>query len=66
MLFFQLVEHVATCLIKMVERVSQSSEILDELCKHGLVNQAAHLIRLNSRTTLSQPIYNVWIQLNNI
>ncbi|KAI4300230.1 hypothetical protein L6164_033628 [Bauhinia variegata] len=54
----QLVENVATCLIKIVERVGQSSEMLDELCKHGLIQQATHLLSLNGRTTLSQPIYN--------
>ncbi|KAB1223893.1 E3 ubiquitin-protein ligase UPL4 [Morella rubra] len=54
----QLVEHVAMCLIKIVERVGQSSELLDELCKHGLIHQVIHLIDLNSRTTISRPIYN--------
>ncbi|XP_024443585.1 E3 ubiquitin-protein ligase UPL4 isoform X2 [Populus trichocarpa] len=59
----QLVENVAICLIKIAERVSQSSEMLDELCKHGLINQATHLVQLNSRTTLSQPVYNGLIGL---
>jgi E3 ubiquitin-protein ligase TRIP12 len=54
----QLVEYVAICLIKIVERVSQSSETLDELCKNGLIGQIVHLIDLNSRTTVSRPIYN--------
>ncbi|KAI4349199.1 hypothetical protein L6164_009821 [Bauhinia variegata] len=54
----QLVENVATCLIKIVDRVGQSSEMLDELCKHGLIQQVTHLLSLNGRTTLSQPIYN--------
>ncbi|KAL3536312.1 hypothetical protein ACH5RR_004773 [Cinchona calisaya] len=53
----QLVESVATCLIKIVERVCHSSDMLDELCKHGLVQQATHLINLNSQTSVSQPIY---------
>ncbi|CAN0926806.1 E3 ubiquitin-protein ligase UPL4 [Linum grandiflorum] len=53
----QLVENAASCLIKIVERVSHSSEMLDDLCKHGLINQATHLVQVNSRTTLSQPIY---------
>lgn len=64
---WQLVENVVICLMKIAERVSHSSEMLDELCKHGIINQATHLIHLNSRTTLSQPIYNVlafvWITL---
>ncbi|KAL5742867.1 hypothetical protein ACOSP7_029599 [Xanthoceras sorbifolium] len=59
----QLVESVATCLIKIVERVSQSSEMLDELCRHGLIHQATHLVNLNSRTSLSQPVYNGLIGL---
>lgn len=53
----QLVESVSTCLIKITERVCHSSDMLDELCKHGLVQQATDLINLNSRTSLSQPIY---------
>ncbi|XP_050227305.1 E3 ubiquitin-protein ligase UPL4 isoform X2 [Mercurialis annua] len=32
--------------------------MLDELCKHGVVNQAANLLHLNGRTTLSQLIFN--------
>ncbi|KAK1562419.1 hypothetical protein Q3G72_011634 [Acer saccharum] len=59
----QLVESVATCLIKIVERVSQSSEMLDELCRHGLICQATHLVNLNTRTSLSQPVYNGLIGL---
>ncbi|KAJ4704835.1 E3 ubiquitin-protein ligase UPL4 [Melia azedarach] len=59
----QLVESVAICLIKVVEQFSQSSEMLDELCRHGLIHQATHLINLNSRTTLSKPIYNGLIGL---
>ena len=55
----QLVENVAICLIKIVERVRTYPEMLNELCKHGLIQQATHLIDLNSRTTLSQPIYTV-------
>ncbi|XP_057423999.1 E3 ubiquitin-protein ligase UPL4 [Lotus japonicus] len=59
----QLVENVASCLIKIVERVSQSSERMDELCKHGLIQQVTHLLSLNGRTTLSQAIYNGLIGL---
>nr|DAD26062.1 TPA_asm: hypothetical protein HUJ06_027530 [Nelumbo nucifera] len=53
----QLVESVAICLIRIVERVGHSSDMLDELCKHGVIHQVSHLVALNSRTTLSQPIY---------
>ncbi|KAI7724831.1 hypothetical protein M8C21_006945 [Ambrosia artemisiifolia] len=52
----KLVEHVATCLIKIAERVHESPEMLDELSKHGLIHQVAHLIDLNSKTTLSHSV----------
>ncbi|XP_074312089.1 E3 ubiquitin-protein ligase UPL4 isoform X2 [Silene latifolia] len=53
----QLVELVVTCLIKIVDRVKGSREMLGELYNHGLIDQATHLINLNSRITLSQPTY---------
>ncbi|XP_011094716.1 E3 ubiquitin-protein ligase UPL4 isoform X1 [Sesamum indicum] len=53
----QLVESVATCLIKIGEQVYCSAEMLDDICKHGLVQHILHLIGLNSRTTLCQPTY---------
>ncbi|KAH6805943.1 ubiquitin-protein ligase 4 [Perilla frutescens var. frutescens] len=53
----QLVESVAICLIKIGEQVCCSADMLDEICKHGLVQQTLHLIGLNSRTTLCQPTY---------
>lgn len=59
----QLVENVAVCLIKITERVSQSTEMLDELCKHGLIRQVTHFMNLNNRATLSQPICNGLIGL---
>ncbi|XVE76239.1 hypothetical protein DITRI_Ditri12bG0156800 [Diplodiscus trichospermus] len=59
----QLVESVATCLIKISERMVQSSEMLEELCKHELINQVTRLMNLNSRTTVSQTIYNGLIGL---
>ncbi|CAH1441958.1 unnamed protein product [Lactuca virosa] len=59
----QLVEHVATCLIKIAERVQESSEMLDELSKHGLIHQVAHLIDLNSHTTLSHSVHTGLIGL---
>ncbi|XP_058208915.1 E3 ubiquitin-protein ligase UPL4 isoform X2 [Rhododendron vialii] len=54
----QLVENAATCLIKIAERVCHSSDMLDELCKHGLIHQAMHLVDVNCRTTLCQPVYS--------
>ncbi|GFY93356.1 ubiquitin-protein ligase 4 [Actinidia rufa] len=59
----QLVETVATCLIKIVERVRLSSDMLDELCKHGLIHQTASLIDLNGRTTVCQSVYTGLIGL---
>ncbi|KAF8397626.1 hypothetical protein HHK36_016546 [Tetracentron sinense] len=59
----KLVENVAMCLIRIVKRVSHSSEMLGELCKHGVIHQATHLIALNSKSTLSEPIYNGLIGL---
>ncbi|XP_017252446.1 E3 ubiquitin-protein ligase UPL4 isoform X2 [Daucus carota subsp. sativus] len=52
----QLVENVAICLIKIAKQVCHSSEKLDELCKHGLIHQATHLIDLSSQTTLSPSV----------
>ncbi|ESQ40197.1 hypothetical protein EUTSA_v10012430mg [Eutrema salsugineum] len=54
----QLVENVAICLTKIADQVSQSPALLDQLCRHGLIHQSTHLLNLNSRTTLSQPVYN--------
>ncbi|CAI9098083.1 OLC1v1034662C1 [Oldenlandia corymbosa var. corymbosa] len=59
----QLVESVATCLIKITEQVGNRSDMLDALCKHGLVQQAVDLINLNSRTSLCQQIYLGLIQV---
>lgn len=59
----KLVENVATCLIKIVDRVKHSSEMLDELCKHGLIHRATHLIELNGRSLLSQSVYTGLIGL---
>ncbi|XP_023527252.1 E3 ubiquitin-protein ligase UPL4-like isoform X1 [Cucurbita pepo subsp. pepo] len=54
----ELVENVARCMIKIAECAHQSCEILDGLCQHGLIQQVIRLINLNSRTSLSQTIYN--------
>ncbi|PIN18482.1 E3 ubiquitin protein ligase [Handroanthus impetiginosus] len=53
----QLVESVVTSLIRIGEQVHCSPDLLDEICKHGLVQHTLHLIGLNSRTTLGQPTY---------
>lgn len=57
----QLVENVATCLIKIVDSVYQSSELLDELCKHGLIQQVTLLLSSSAQTTLSELTYYVSI-----
>ncbi|KAK4776672.1 hypothetical protein SAY86_005360 [Trapa natans] len=54
----QLIESVVTCFVKIVDSVSLSQERLDEICKHGLINHAVHLIGLNGRATMSQATYN--------
>ncbi|XP_075510126.1 E3 ubiquitin-protein ligase UPL4 isoform X1 [Primulina tabacum] len=50
----QLVESVATCLIRIGDQIYHSPDMLNEICRHGLVQHAVHLIGLNSRTTLCQ------------
>ncbi|XP_068668606.1 E3 ubiquitin-protein ligase UPL4 isoform X2 [Aristolochia californica] len=52
----KLVENVVLCLIRIVEGLSDSSETLDELCKHGLIEQSRNLT-INGRMTLSRPTY---------
>ncbi|KAL2455360.1 Uncharacterized protein Fot_57596 [Forsythia ovata] len=47
----------ATNEINSVEQVSNSSDMLDELCKYGLVQQVLSLIELRSQTILHQPTY---------
>ncbi|XP_027935791.1 E3 ubiquitin-protein ligase UPL4-like [Vigna unguiculata] len=53
----QLVENACNCLIKIVDSVYQSSELLDELCKHGLIQHVTLLLSSNGQTTLSEPTY---------
>ncbi|PIA38680.1 hypothetical protein AQUCO_02700123v1 [Aquilegia coerulea] len=45
------------CNLLQYEDQKHSSEMLDELCKHGLIHQAAHHIELNGRSPLSQSVY---------
>ncbi|KAL5721492.1 HECT-type E3 ubiquitin transferase [Ranunculus cassubicifolius] len=53
----KLVENVASCLIRIVERVKHSSDMLEEVCKHGLIHQATHVIAMNSQSPLTQSVY---------
>ncbi|KAM7255077.1 hypothetical protein ACFE04_020318 [Oxalis oulophora] len=59
----QLVESAASCLIKIVEKISKFPEKLDEICKHGIINGFIHLLNSNSRITLSEPTYSGLIGL---
>lgn len=59
----KIVESVATCFINIVKKSSHSLEMLDQLCKHGLVGQVAHLIAFNSGNNLSHSVYNGLIGL---
>ncbi|KAK7337028.1 hypothetical protein VNO77_17586 [Canavalia gladiata] len=54
----QIVENAAACLVKIVQQVDRSSEMLDELCKHGLIEQVTHLLSLNGQRTLQQLVKN--------
>lgn len=58
-LFFQFVESVVVCFIKIGEQESHSSVMLDELRKYGLVQQFLPLVHLKSQTTLCQTTYLV-------
>ncbi|GAB2272343.1 E3 ubiquitin-protein ligase upl4 [Dionaea muscipula] len=53
----QLVEKVATCLIKIVDRVKSSPEMLNALCAQGVANQVTHLLNLNCRVNLSKSVH---------
>ncbi|EPS57593.1 hypothetical protein M569_17224, partial [Genlisea aurea] len=50
-----LVESVAICLIRIGDKVHHSSDMLDEFCKHGLIEHAINLIGFDSRTVVSAP-----------
>ncbi|KAL6011107.1 E3 ubiquitin-protein ligase upl4 [Asimina triloba] len=53
----KLVEAVSLCLMRIVERLSHSSGMLDELCKHGVIHQSTQLISSGSQMSLSQVTY---------
>lgn len=50
----KVVETVATCLIRITECFSQSTERLDELCLHGVINRLLDLVAVDGRMSLSQ------------
>ena len=51
---------MAISLTRITERASKSSETLNELCKHGIIQQIFQLFNSNGGTTLSLPVYKVW------
>ncbi|KAG1337984.1 E3 ubiquitin-protein ligase UPL4 [Cocos nucifera] len=59
----KLVETVATCLIRIAESFSHSPELLDELCKHGVIHKSLHLIAVDGRMSPSQSTYTGLISL---
>uniref|UniRef100_A0A1D1YN22 HECT-type E3 ubiquitin transferase n=1 Tax=Anthurium amnicola TaxID=1678845 RepID=A0A1D1YN22_9ARAE len=58
----KIVETAAACLKKISENLS-GSEFLDDMCKHGLVNQCANLIASSGRPPVSQATYHDLIRL---
>ncbi|KAK1312168.1 E3 ubiquitin-protein ligase UPL4 [Acorus calamus] len=50
----KLVESVTICLRGIADYLSNSSEMLDEFCKHGVVHQSVHLIAQSSQKILSR------------
>ncbi|KAK9124363.1 hypothetical protein Sjap_013965 [Stephania japonica] len=52
----KVVDNVCLCLMRIVERIDNSSELLDELSKRGLIHQVLQLISSKSRITISQHI----------
>lgn len=62
---WQLVETVATCLIRIADSFSHSPELLDELCKHGVIHKSLHLIAIDGRMSLSQTTYTVCYEQNS-
>ncbi|XXG51872.1 hypothetical protein AAC387_Pa03g0340 [Persea americana] len=59
----QLVETVALTLKRIVASSSCSSEMLDELCKHGVIHHSNHLLALHSLMTVWQPTYMELFQM---
>ncbi|KAJ8467986.1 hypothetical protein OPV22_030538 [Ensete ventricosum] len=62
----KVLEHASVCLTRIAEAFASSPEKLDELCKHGLVAQAAGLISLSNsggQASLSTLTYTGLIRL---
>ncbi|KAJ8627867.1 hypothetical protein MRB53_021174 [Persea americana] len=63
LLLLNLVETVALTLKRIVASSSCSSEMLDELCKHGVIHHSNHLLALHSLMTVWQPTYMELFQM---
>ncbi|KAF9622824.1 hypothetical protein IFM89_034059 [Coptis chinensis] len=64
----KVLEHASVCLTRIAEAFASSPEKLDELCNHGLVEQAASLISITNsgggQASLSTPTYTVYANSN--
>lgn len=56
---WQLVETVAACLVRITDCFAGSSELLDELCKHGIIQKSLNLIANDGHRSLSRATYSV-------
>ncbi|CAN6470950.1 unnamed protein product [Victoria cruziana] len=50
-------ESAVTCLVNIISCFSSSVTMLDELCKHGLLQQATNAISINSQIVLNQQAF---------
>ncbi|WOL06323.1 hypothetical protein Cni_G15055 [Canna indica] len=60
---WKLVETAATCLIRVADCFSHSSKLLDELCKHEIIQKSLQLIANDGHRSLSQATYSGLISL---
>ncbi|KAF9620473.1 hypothetical protein IFM89_013090, partial [Coptis chinensis] len=65
----QVLEHASVCLTRIIEAFASSPKKLDELCNHGLVEQADYLVYITNsgggRASLSSPTYMVYANSND-
>ncbi|XP_009400764.2 E3 ubiquitin-protein ligase UPL4 isoform X1 [Musa acuminata AAA Group] len=59
----KLVETVAACLVRITDCFAGSSELLDELCKHGIIQKSLNLIANDGHRSLSRATYSGLIGL---
>ncbi|KAK9154145.1 hypothetical protein Sjap_001625 [Stephania japonica] len=58
-----LVKNAAICLTRMVKQLNDCSDLLDDLCKHGVIHQVTHLLSSLDGTALGQSVFNGLIGL---